>query len=328
MKQNYKWLNLLIGLCLALCVFAGCNESVPPHECGHVCPTCGKCTDETCDDPVCAEKCEGHETAQKKYTLKVMSVNLDQGLIEKSEQCIERIASVNPDVIGVQEESTQWKKALTDEMESYGYSHVCYFRGGPQGYDEACGIFYNYDRFELLDQGAFSLSPTPDKIPSTATEWGAMYPRVCNWVELKDKDSGFVFAYFNTHYDYATELSKLNSSKLIIERAQALGVPTFFSGDLNFAYNEEKNEETYSVLTSFFDDSRQTAAETDQGITFNNYGSPTENGKPIYTAAIDYIFYTKGDFTPLKYEIIPEKVEGQWTSDHYPIVSTFEYTME
>ena len=32
-----------------------------PHVCDSVCPICGKCTDLECDDPVCAEKCPGHE---------------------------------------------------------------------------------------------------------------------------------------------------------------------------------------------------------------------------------------------------------------------------
>ncbi len=35
----------------------------PTHTCQHVCPTCGKCTDANCNDPVCADKCQGH-TAQ------------------------------------------------------------------------------------------------------------------------------------------------------------------------------------------------------------------------------------------------------------------------
>ena len=30
------------------------------HACGHVCKTCGLCTDFTCADEVCAKKCEGH----------------------------------------------------------------------------------------------------------------------------------------------------------------------------------------------------------------------------------------------------------------------------
>ncbi len=33
------------------------------HTCKHVCPTCGKCTDSTCTDPVCKDKCQGHEQA-------------------------------------------------------------------------------------------------------------------------------------------------------------------------------------------------------------------------------------------------------------------------
>ncbi len=41
-------------------------DKLTPHVCGHVCPTCGKCLDETCTDPVCAEKCAGHEVAPSK----------------------------------------------------------------------------------------------------------------------------------------------------------------------------------------------------------------------------------------------------------------------
>ena len=31
------------------------------HTCEHVCPECGKCTDNSCTESVCAEKCQGHE---------------------------------------------------------------------------------------------------------------------------------------------------------------------------------------------------------------------------------------------------------------------------
>lgn len=37
------------------------TEPVAPHVCGHVCPECGKCLDATCTDPVCADKCQGHD---------------------------------------------------------------------------------------------------------------------------------------------------------------------------------------------------------------------------------------------------------------------------
>lgn len=43
------------------------HEPAPtPHECQHVCPTCGKCTDSTCTDPVCADKCQGHDVDPSK----------------------------------------------------------------------------------------------------------------------------------------------------------------------------------------------------------------------------------------------------------------------
>ncbi len=38
------------------------NKTAAEHKCEHVCDQCGKCTDKSCTDAVCAEKCEGHET--------------------------------------------------------------------------------------------------------------------------------------------------------------------------------------------------------------------------------------------------------------------------
>ena len=57
-----------------------CEDATPPppaHVCGHVCPECGKCLDSTCTDPVCAEKCEGHEpTPPEEYDV---TFDLDGG---------------------------------------------------------------------------------------------------------------------------------------------------------------------------------------------------------------------------------------------------------
>ncbi len=41
----------------------GTTPPTPSHVCEHVCPTCGKCTDTACNDPACADKCQGHSTA-------------------------------------------------------------------------------------------------------------------------------------------------------------------------------------------------------------------------------------------------------------------------
>ena len=65
MKNIKKLLALVAVFVLVITgviALAACNE---PHKCGHVCPVegCGKCLDKDCKDPVCAEKCPGHEPA-------------------------------------------------------------------------------------------------------------------------------------------------------------------------------------------------------------------------------------------------------------------------
>ncbi len=66
-KHECKHVCETCGKCTdATCTDPACKDKCPGHEtahvCGHVCPTCGKCTDSTCTDPVCADKCEGHQT--------------------------------------------------------------------------------------------------------------------------------------------------------------------------------------------------------------------------------------------------------------------------
>ena len=48
---------LLVMMMVTSVVLTACQQ---PHVCTNVCPTCGKCTNESCTEEVCAEKCEGH----------------------------------------------------------------------------------------------------------------------------------------------------------------------------------------------------------------------------------------------------------------------------
>ena len=38
-------------------------EKEKPHQCEHVCATCGKCTDSACKESACTDKCQGHASA-------------------------------------------------------------------------------------------------------------------------------------------------------------------------------------------------------------------------------------------------------------------------
>ena len=58
MKKTMKLVSvILVLLFVATFALTACQK----HECQHVCPICGKCTSD-CTDPVCADKCPGHDT--------------------------------------------------------------------------------------------------------------------------------------------------------------------------------------------------------------------------------------------------------------------------
>ncbi|MCH5152054.1 MAG: hypothetical protein J1F65_05310 [Clostridiales bacterium] len=60
MTKTKKIVALLVVVAMLFTFVAAIAACAEPHECGHVCETCHKCTDATCEDKVCAEKCEGH----------------------------------------------------------------------------------------------------------------------------------------------------------------------------------------------------------------------------------------------------------------------------
>lgn len=302
---------LLLPLALLCCGFAACGatEDFPPPDYDHTVP--GE------DDPPDIDT-----------SVKIMSYNLDQANGDKTTQqnaVLSRMVTEAPDLIGVQEETCAWRDFLKPALEIEGYEHVLKFRGNPP-YDEASGVFYKVDRFALKDSGTFWLSDTPDS-PGTATSWGALYPRVCSWLLLTDKKTGRDIAYFNTHFSYVSEFVRTQSAQLILSRISALGVPAFFSGDLNFA--SEREPGTYGILTAALDDSRTAASKTTDGCTFHDYGKkPGEldsgGENTIASVPIDYIFCTKDDFTAMEFAILSEN-GPVYSSDHYAITATFDY---
>ena len=72
--KNKKFLLTVVLLFVALtCVFvlSACDELGDEHVCESKCPECGKCTNTTCQEEVCKDKCQGHEHKEElpKYDL-------------------------------------------------------------------------------------------------------------------------------------------------------------------------------------------------------------------------------------------------------------------
>ena len=82
------------------------------HICGHVCEICGECTDETCTDPVCADKCEGHSGEEENTKLQEFHAAVE-GIIT-SGSLESRFASINRAITAYQALSDE-EKALAEE---------------------------------------------------------------------------------------------------------------------------------------------------------------------------------------------------------------------
>ena len=56
-----KKFSIAISLFIICLLFLVACDNSTPHVCESKCPTCNKCTDLTCNDDACSDKCQGHE---------------------------------------------------------------------------------------------------------------------------------------------------------------------------------------------------------------------------------------------------------------------------
>ncbi len=230
---------------------------------------------------------------------------------------IENIKSVSPDSFGLQEADEAWIERIAAGLSDYAY--VGHGRDRDLG-GEASPIFYKKDKFELVDSGTFWLSKTPDK-PSRG--WDAMLNRVCTYAILKDKETGFIYAHFNAHFDHLGVIARQNSIALVSCKIAEIcpNLPIVFSGDLN---DSEGGDMYKKALSIGFIDTKKIAESTMDCATYHGYSASTEESRPM---PIDFIFTNSFAVKADSYEVIKTQYNGNYASDHHPVVSkiTFAY---
>ncbi|SEK18575.1 Metal-dependent hydrolase, endonuclease/exonuclease/phosphatase family [Paenibacillus sp. cl141a] len=250
--------------------------------------------------------------------LKVMSFNLryaanDSQPWEKRRPVTRNlILEHQPDVIGTQEGLHRQIVDLENDLP--GYDRIGVGReGGSLG--EYMAIFYNTERLRPLEQSHFWLSDTPQTISSAS--WGNQIPRMATWVRFQDLRNGKTFYMVNTHLDHQSEVSRQKSAALIVDKMKAFDpdIPVVITGD----FNTLPGSDTYSIFTSNgLSDAHVTAKKrtNDDLGTFHNYKDPTGGGSGN---RIDWILHGQG-WNVLHSEIINYKEDGQYPSDHYPVM--------
>jgi endonuclease/exonuclease/phosphatase family metal-dependent hydrolase len=229
----------------------------------------------------------------------------------------EVIQSIKPDVIGTQEGlHAQLLDVATDLPD---YSWVGVGRNDGKTNNEFMAVFYLKSRLEALSTNHFWLSDTPE-ISGSAT-WGNSNRRMVTWLKFRDRATGGEFFFFNTHFDHQVQLAREKSAELLRKRVTALEtkLPVLLVGDFNA--NAGRNK-AYAILTedNFFKDSWTQAKErrNEGWNSFNGFKAPEKNDERI-----DWIL-TRGGIIANRAEIVLFERNGQFPSDHFPVVSSLQ----
>ena len=218
------------------------------------------------------------------------------------------VAANAPDVIGFQEVTPMHYKYLTKTL--LGYDSVIEYRDRSP-LREGCPIFFNTEKFDLVDKGSFWLSETPGEM---SKDWGAAHYRICSFAVLTQKSDGKEFAVFNTHLDHVSDEARINGIHVVLDKMKEYGdLPCVLMGDLN----ADESSSTYAAATEVFDDAKYKAEKTDSGATYHNWGQALDREN------IDYFMVTKDDFDVDEYAVIRPAEGEAYPSDHFQIMLRF-----
>lgn len=220
------------------------------------------------------------------------------------------------DILGTQEVLHNQLVDLQERLPEYTAIGVGREDGIEKG--EYSALFYKKDRFLEVLSGYFWLSETPEVAGSKG--WDGACERIATWVILKDKKTGKEVFAINTHLDHVGKIARQEGVTLLLTKAAELskGLPIIMTGDFNATPDSEVIKHvTNTSLKEHLINAKDIALEfSGTEWTFHDFGKiPVE--KRDY---IDYIFVSHTIETD-KFEVLPEKQDGVFLSDHVPVVA-------
>ena len=236
------------------------------------------------------------------------------------------------DTIAELEEQFLWKNRQAQfiaEVKSFGADIYCFQEVMPHQYEfikdnlinfksvfqnrddnatngEGCPIFYNKNKFKLVNYKTFWLSETPS-VPASSS-WNSRWPRICTYVILQNVETNEQFAVFNTHLDHKSEEARTNAAKMIYEKIIEINLKTILCGD----FNSSKDMGAFKFLNEHM---LNADAENKIQRTFHVFGKPEV--LPPHLAVIDYMFVK--DFNVNQLKVYNDKKIYEKISDHYAL---------
>lgn len=264
--------------------------------------------------------------------LRVMSFNIRFGTANDGPNhwnnrhgfLVETIREFEPDLLGTQETLAFQRDYLAKQLKDY--DHLGVGRDDGKDVGEMMAIFWKRERFEKIDGGHFWLSETPETIASKS--WDTSLPRMVTWVKLRDRrqPDAQPIVWFNTHFDHRGPNARLESAKLLRQRALELAAEALIliTGD----FNASEDSPPYAALFApvepgqpqIVDTYRQLHPQrTENEGTFSGFDGSSKGGDRIdWLAVCD------------RWQIVSAAIdrtqkEGRTPSDHFPVTAVLRY---
>ncbi|WP_240485934.1 endonuclease/exonuclease/phosphatase family protein [Anditalea andensis] len=244
------------------------------------------------------------------YNIRFDSPN-DEGNMwtDRSPHLINQIKFHQMDIIGTQEGLHHQLEEINDKL---GFPYIGIGRDNGDEKGEFSAIFYNPDKFTVVEENTFWLSETPE-VPSKG--WDAQLNRVCTYGKFSHEEMG-TFYVFNVHYDHMGQKAREESSKLLLQKIKEINaenLPLILMGDFNIT---DENPAYQTIASSALQDSRDKSETTPIGPngTFNAF-----KWEMLPENRIDHLFVSD-DFKVHRYGILTDNYGKKYPSDHFPVL--------
>jgi endonuclease/exonuclease/phosphatase len=240
---------------------------------------------------------------------------------ERRTACVGMIRAQNPDIICSQEvmyDSYEYMKEQFSDYFAFGFA-------GPEmdpyteGYHYIAKnvIFFSRARYEFISAGGYWLSEEP--LIAGSMSWNTMRARHCNWVRLMDKKTGRQFRVLDVHLDHKSDEARKEQMKVIIaECAQyAEDFPQILCGDFNSGITHAPIGALREA--GWLDMYEQVHGPGEAGFTGHAFLGEDFKKR---SNRIDFIFM-RGAITASNAEILRDKINGIYPSDHYFVMADF-----
>ena len=258
-------------------------------------------------------------------TIQILSCNIrdaraedgDNNWIQRKNTCIAILRQQQADILCFQEMRLNQQTDLLAALPEYSCYGLAEDANTP---DTPNALFFRTAAFSLISQGGYWLSGTP-KIPGSRS-WDSRYTRLANRVILQASESRYRIDITNTHLEDDNPFAAAQQAHVITRQTPPppTGTLQILTGDMN-------SDASSDVIQAFLDAGW---LDTDTAVhgaasrcrTFHAFEGERCTAEP--SGKIDWIF-TRGPVQVLAAEIIRDRMELRYPSDHYFVSATVSY---